>query len=33
LAETPEEGAVFEAVMNAEEDGLKIVLKDGKVKA
>jgi len=33
LNETPEEGAVLEAVMNEEEDGLKIVLKDGKVKA
>ncbi len=30
---TPEEGAVLEAVMNEEEDGLKIVLKSGKVKA
>ncbi|MGK0365226.1 MAG: ATP-dependent Clp protease ATP-binding subunit ClpC [Saprospiraceae bacterium] len=33
LSETPEEGAVLEAVMNKEEDGLKIVLKKGKVKA
>lgn len=33
LNETPEEGAVLEAVMNEEEDGLKIVLKSGTVKA
>ncbi len=29
---TPEEGAVLEAVMNEEEDGLKIVLKSGELK-
>jgi len=33
LAETPEEGAVFEAVMNEEDDGLKIVLKGKEVSA
>lgn len=31
LAENPAEGSVFEAVMNEEEDGLKIVLKKGEV--